>query len=108
MFEALKSLKIHLDEQSRVELARALTKPESPCLPGRRSKLRYWWQEHGPRIPKWDATVYRWYADRPGADDEYEALYTLYGLNWMERSRFKKLMNSTDCPLVVVAKPAWD
>lgn len=107
--DALKSLRIRFDKEARADLQRALFDETDHCGPSRKSRLSDWWFGNGPRIPKWDVSVYAWHPEAvPGSDDEYEFLFTLYQLGYLESVRAVKYLGCTDRPLTVVREFCWD
>lgn len=106
---ALKSLRIRFDKEARADLQRALFDELEHCGPSRRSRLSDWWFDNGPRVPKWDVSVYAQELDaETGSSEEYKFLFTLYQLSYLETKRAVKYLGCTDRPMKVVREFCWD
>lgn len=73
------------------------TRPESPCMPGFRSRLSDFWWDYRPRLPRWDVslTIY---------DPPHDLVsISFYDLNFIQRRRMVKYLRFTDAPSVVTS-----
>lgn len=78
------------------------------CEPSRWNAFRTWADEHRPRLPAWGIDIYGWDHETQDPDSEYEYLFSLYQLNWLEVRQVEKLMRATDRPHVLNKHYWWD